>query len=186
MSEATPVRRSGGTQRQWSAIWYRVRQVFQGLWPWLSADETAEAARWLSPEALRLWQGQSVRDRRHSLRVLRTLQAWGYTHPALMQAALLHDVGKSLARLHLWHRVVWVLVNALIPTWQTKLAQPQGWRYSFWVLANHPELGASLAARAGCDPDVVWLIAHHQAREVSARGPRGEWLACLQAADTLN
>ena len=35
-------------------------------------------------------------------------------------------------------------------------------RYPFWALANHPQLGAEMAAAAGCDPLAVMLIRRHQ------------------------
>ncbi len=172
-------------RRWWATVGYRVWQVIQGMWPWDTTEEVREAAQWLSPPALSLWQQQPRRDRRHSLRVLRTLQRWGQTHPALMQAALLHDVGKSLARIRLWHRAVWVLVQAVNEGWAERLAHPEGWRFPFWVLAEHPRLGAALAQQAGCDPDAVWLIAHHQDVAVTEHPSRQQWLACLQAADEL-
>jgi len=54
-------------------------------------------------------------DQRHSLAVLRTLLEWGETHPALLQAALLHDVGKAAAPLSPWERALLVLTEALCP-----------------------------------------------------------------------
>ena len=35
-------------------------------------------------------------------------------------------------------------------------------RYPFWAHANHPQLGAEMAAAAGCDPLAVTLIRRHQ------------------------
>ena len=53
-----------------------------------------------------------------------------------------------------------------------------------WALVNHPELGARLAAEAGCLPEAVLLIRRHQ-DPVAATGDAAidDVLAALQAAD---
>ena len=43
-------------------------------------------------------------------------------------------------------------------------------RYPFWAYANHPKLGAELAAAAGCDPLAMTLIRRHQETGRGARG----------------
>jgi hypothetical protein len=45
-----------------------------------------------------------------------------------------------------------------------------------------------LAAQAGCAPEVVWLVAHHEDDQVEgqARDGTGVRLAALQAADQIN
>ena len=141
---------------------YRVGQALQVVWSPVGPDDVAEAEHWLPPAAVALWQRQSPRDQAHALRVLHTLQAAGYTHPDLMAAALLHDVGKVEAGLRLWHRTLWVLANALCPSLARWLTCRTGWRYPFWVLAEHPCLGARLAREVGCTEGTAWLIAHHQ------------------------
>lgn len=166
-----------------SCVSYRVGQVLQGLWPRIGPDDLAEVQRWLPVPAVTLWQRQSPRDQAHTLRVLRTLQLNGHHHPDLMAAALLHDVGKVEARLHLWHRTLWVLVNALFPSLVQWLARPTSWGRAFWVLAEHPRLGARLARDAGCTKGTVWLIAHHQDPEVPAGEGYANLLTLLQAAD---
>ena len=56
-------------------------------------------------------------DQRHSLNVLRSLRAAGHDEPALMQAALLHDVAKSTGGVTLFHRVAVVLLKIVRPDW---------------------------------------------------------------------
>ncbi len=127
-------------------------------------------------------------DQRHSLDVLYTLQCRGETHPALMQAALLHDAGKA-GEVHLWHRVAVVLVRRLAPRLLNWLAAtPAGWQRGFYVHRRHPALGAAQAAAAGCDPLAVALIQQHQSAMPQAwrHSREGALLAALQAADGDN
>ena len=166
--------------RRWT---YRVWQALTGLWPRISEVDRAEARAWLSERQFALWAQQTPRDQRHSLRVLRLLRAWGWEARPLMQAALLHDVGKSVTKPTLWHRTVWVLAGALAPRWRSFLIRKQGWRRPFWVLAEHPRLGAEMARAAGCDEEVVWLIAHHQEEKVNENSARARWWQALKRAD---
>ena len=170
----------------WQRVQYRVGQVVRGLCPRLRAEDEAEVARWLTPAQVRLWQRQSARDRAHSLRVLRSLQRQGHTDPPLMAAALLHDVGKIATRIRLWHRVVWVLATGLTPRWAKRLQHPTGWRKPFWVLAEHPRLGADLVREAGGEEAVIWLVAHHQEHGLNPPPPYDRWLSALQHADEVN
>lgn len=164
-------------------IVYRVWQAVSGLCPRVGEDDRAEVRHWLNEEQMALWEQQAGRDRAHTMRVLRLLRDQGYTAPALMRAALLHDVGKIVGRPRLWHRTVWVLINALAPRLADRLVAPRGWRRPFWSLAEHPALGAEMARAAGCDDDTVWLIAHHQDESVNENGQRGLWLQALKQAD---
>jgi hypothetical protein len=149
---------------------YRVRQFVSAvgatIWP-LAADERAEARSWLPGCAWPLFDAMPRNDQRHSLNVLRSLRAAGYDDPSLMQAALLHDVAKSAGGVMLFHRVAVVLLKTVRPDWTVRMAQAPapargGLRYPFWAHANHPILGAEMAAEAGCDPPAVTLIRRHQ------------------------
>jgi hypothetical protein len=180
---------------------YRVRQfgsaVAAGIRP-LTTAEQAEARAWLPPTAWPLFDAMPHNDQRHSLAVMRSLHAAGHAEPALMQAALLHDAAKSTGRVTLFHRVAVVLIKIVWPGWTTRTAQTPApargsFGYPFWAHANHPQLGAEMAASAGCDPLAVTLIRRHQetGRGAAAREPRGRGditllLAALQAADDDN
>ena len=76
----------------------------------------------------------------------------------------------------LFHRIAVVLLKVARPDWATRLTQTPvpargNLRYPFWVLANHPQLGAELAAAAGCDPIAVTLIRQHQETGGGAEEP---------------
>lgn len=177
----SPTRRLAGTIV--SRVAYRVWQALVGIHPRLEARDLAEARRWLSPAQFDLWLRQSPRDQAHTLRVARLLRARGHTARPLMQAALLHDVGKIAGRPRLIHRTIWVLAKFLPPRWQAALIADRGWRRPFWALAEHPRLGAEMARAAGSDDDVVWLIAHHQDAGVGEESERARWLDALKEAD---
>ena len=135
-------------------------------------------------------------DQRHSINVLRSLQQAGQSHPALMQAALLHDSAKHGDGVRLWHRVAVVLLKAFLPAiarrWESDPApQPGHWRYPLWAHLNHPLRGAQLAKASGCDTLAVELIRRHQDPSPALAGgdqgtPADRLLAALQAADNDN
>ncbi len=175
---------------------YRARQFFRALLARVDPDELSIADAYLPPQAQALFRGMRPNDQRHALDVVYALQGGGHTERALMQAALLHDVGKSEG-VRLWHRVLIVLLERWRPGWLQRLARERrghpdpsvrGWRYPFCVHRQHPARGAALAAAAGCDPLAVALIRHHQdPLPAEWQGTReGELLAALKAADGAN
>jgi len=168
---------------------YRVSQFFRALLARVEPNEKLVLDACLPRQAQALFRQMPRQDQRHGLNVLYTLQRQGYQDRALMQAALLHDVGKG-ASVWLWYRVVIVLLQRWRPEWLCRLAkaQPGDWRYPFYVHLRHPARGAELAEAAGCDPLAVALIRYHQDPVPEAwRGSReGELLAALKAADGMN
>lgn len=188
---------------------YRAYQFFAaikaGLPVWaggmrgqLTAADAALVAKILTtPQQQELFAGMPPNDRRHALAVARTLQQAGYTHPALLQAALLHDVGKSAGQ-PILHRVLIVLLKAFWPAALHRLSTPRPrgpgqeaavsrWRRPFVTHARHAALGADRAKNAACPALAVSLIARHE--DALPEQPAGEedaLLAALQWADDLN
>lgn len=149
--------------------------------------------RILPPAAQALFWRMLPGDQRHSLAVLRTLMRWGETHPALLQAALLHDVGKAAAPLSLWERALVVVGRALCPRpWRSALARwplLRRWAARVRRYQAHPEIGAVWAEEAGCDPLAVALIRRHQEELDPADGEESletQLLRRLQQADREN
>lgn len=145
-----------------------------------------------------LFSRMAANDQRHAVAVARTLQAAGYTDPALLQAALLHDVAKSLGQ-PILHRVLIVLFEAFWPAALARLSVSSSpapastgpaaswWRRPFVVHAQHPAIGAAWARSVGCDPLAVSLIARHQAKlPPEPVDPAEQLLVALQWADNLN
>jgi hypothetical protein len=191
---------------------YRVYQFFVALKAYLpiwaggiAEQGTVEDEAWLravlpTQAQQQLFARMSPNDQRHGLAVARTLQQAGHSQPALLQAALLHDVAKSLSQ-PILHRVLIVLLEAFWPAALSRLAgqiegqvmqagqvearlRGPGWRRPFIVHAYHPLIGAAWAEAAGCEAGAVTLIRKHQ--EKLAPAPDQDLLALLQWADSLN
>jgi hypothetical protein len=132
----------------------------------------------------------SRRDQRHGLDLVCALgvcalQRQGYRDRALLQAALLHDVGKA-GHLRLWHRVAVVLWERFAPAMLHRLAsdRPGSRGYPLFTHLNHPQLGAERAEEAGCDQLTVELIRrHHEPLAVAGESKGDRLLAALRAAD---
>jgi hypothetical protein len=178
-------------------IAYRSRQFFRAVAALATGDLTerdrAEVAGVL-PEGLRaLFFRMALNDQRHSLEVYRRLVAQGYADRDLLIAALLHDCGRSLARIALWQRVALVLAKARRPAMLDRLAGPdaassgESWRYAFYVQREHARLGAELAVRAGASPIAAAYIRRHEAPpEATASAPDAGRLQALQRADSVS
>ncbi|MBI4771618.1 MAG: HD domain-containing protein [Chloroflexi bacterium] len=182
-----------------SAPLYRAGQFASQLSARLTPEDHALIARTLPAPLLALFHHMSPGDQAHSLRVLRALQAAGWDRPELLQAALLHDVGKTVAPPTLWGRALVVLARWLAPdtfgnrglapaaTRRRGGGSPSGWRRPFVVAEQHPAWGATLAARAGAAPLTVALIRHHQSTTVGMQdATAARLLEHLQKADASN
>jgi hypothetical protein len=178
--------------------YYRSSQFFKAVGAWVTDDERALVGTVLTtlPQQA-LFDRMPAADQRHAVDLLCALRAEGHDHPALMQAALLHDVAKSGAGITVFHRVAVVLLQAFRPSWLARLARDAeaghfGWGGNLWQrpfarYIEHPAIGACWAEEAGCLPMAVSLIRRHQ----SPVSPSGETLEdqllrLLQAADENN
>jgi hypothetical protein len=205
-------------KRSHSAL-YRAFQFFAALkanWGGgnlADADQALVNAILTSPAQRQLFKRMSANDQRHAVAVARTLQQANHTEPALLQAALLHDIAKSLGQ-PIIHRVLIVLLNRFWPALLTRISEwqmangelssyidypcPAGyspfahspiptWRCPFIVHAHHPAIGAAWVSQAGGDPLLVQLIARHQDHLPSHPTTAADkLLAALQWADNLN
>jgi hypothetical protein len=129
----------------------------------------------------------------HALNVARRLLAQGQRDPILLQAALLHDVGKwdpaTGRRVRLLPRIATVLLRRapggprLLHRIGSGPPSAGSWRYPWYLQGHHPALGAALAARHGARPEVVALIRYHEAAATALDPEQQVRLSALQAAD---
>jgi putative nucleotidyltransferase with HDIG domain len=138
--------------------------------------ERAEALAVLPPNLRALFLRMGARDQAHALRVLRRLVGQGEERELLLQAALLHDVGKVAAGLGIPGRSLVVLAGALRATALLRRLPVVGGRATRYL--DHPALGAGMLAAAGGSEGLVRLVAEHQAVM-----PKMAETLVLQAAD---
>lgn len=147
-------------------VLYRLGQGWQALRPRLDPGRRRAALEWLPAAAQAAFMTLPVADQCHHLAVFEALYRQGCRDEELLQAALLHDIGKIDGRryVHLWQRTVVVLIRPW-PALSRRLAATPApyWRYGFYLQAEHPALGAQRARTAGLSERAVQLIASHQA-----------------------
>jgi HD-like signal output (HDOD) protein len=150
-------------------MFYRFQQFYRGLFPTISSEEQELAYSFLSRESLSLFNKQSLADQRHALDVATDLlQNQVYLsfpqRRILIQAALLHDCGKTCYSLKLWQRV-YIVLSAKLPSpvqeFLIRLEQCKSLSMPLTLAQKHPEWGALLAAQAGLEQDVIELIRTH-------------------------
>ncbi len=164
---------------------HRVGQFFLYLGARLTPEDEALVASILPSTLLPLFRRQSAGEQKHSLKVMRWLAQRAPHQTELLQAALLHDVGKSLAPINLVERVEAVLVRWFVPGFYRRWAEaePRGWHKPFVTAVHHPAWGADLAAKAGAPPRVVALIRRHQELKPMAITEEDRLLDLLQQAE---
>ncbi|MCS6836275.1 MAG: hypothetical protein NZ750_09690 [Anaerolineae bacterium] len=175
----------------------RLRQGVRALLADLRPLDEELAARTLDAVQLALFRRMTRSEQLHSLNVLRDVLAQAAETPRdLAQAALLHDVGKTLCPLSVAQRSLAVVIATLWPALDRRWrgADPQAaleqlstlpwWRVGSVVRYHHPAWGAQLAQSAGLSARALWLIAHHA--EAIDDHPHAALLRRLQQADDRN
>lgn len=168
---------------------HRARRFLRSLLPaGTTAEDEAWAASRLSPAEGRAFAAMTPTDRLHSLGVARSVvahldriglreddaeAAW------IVSAALTHDVGKAVAGLGTYGRVVatlsgWVGGHDMAEHW----AETRGFTRRVGLYLQYERLGAELLAVGGSDPRVVaWAAEHHL--------PEDEWTVPVEAGRLL-
>jgi len=156
----------------------KVRQTRRHLTARVSPRERAEAAQWLRPAELEIFDGMHIADRRHGLDVVATLRVDGVTDPEVLVAGLLHDAGKGDTSI--LPRVIYSL-SAAYGDWISRtVSRLPGMAASLGRLRAHAETSAQMAAAAGCSERTVELIRWQDAPRDPEAGER------LRLADEAN
>ncbi len=164
----------------------RVRQFVRALEARRCPPDDGPAAEVLPPNLYALYRRMSPEDRLHGLEMLELLRAAGHRDPLLLQAGLLHDVGKADSPVGIRHRILRVLLVRRLPAvWRWLCRERGGRREAFYVIANHPEIGAQRLAEAGADPELVELVRFHESPAPAdwADTSRAQRHAALTAVD---
>jgi hypothetical protein len=145
---------------------HRARRFFASLWP-LGPGRTADewALAQLLPGEQDLWRRMKGPDRRHGVQVARRVErALGNEATrAVLAAALLHDVGKTVSGLGTYGRVVATLSGAVTDELtHRRWVETRGFTRRVGLYLTYPPLGADLLAMADADPlTVAWAREHH-------------------------
>jgi hypothetical protein len=134
----------------------------------LSPGEQDEIAQMLSPQLRRLFYRQGPQDQRHALEVARRVA----DTPELVEAALLHDVGKSEVHLGAFGRsfaTLWSRTS--LPVWGQ-------WR----TYLDHAAIGSELLERHGAGPMAIAFTRHHPGPPPPGVPP-SSWHALARADD---
>jgi hypothetical protein len=156
---------------------HRARRFFRALVARRPSPPDLEwAASHLSERERNLFVRMSVADRAHSIEVARIveskLEGIGVEPGSdesrwIIAAALTHDVGKTVAGLGTYGRVMATLSGSvggrdMGPLW----AERRGMTRRIGLYLQYPQLGADLLAMAGSDPRVcAWAAEHHEPEE---------------------
>jgi hypothetical protein len=148
------------------AIGRRIIQFLRALLHARRPELDAPVPSILSPAQATAFTSLPSFDRAHLIAVYDLLQRNRETDHDLLQAALLHDLGKCRDGhcVRVVHRVARVILRRISPSLLERIASLPAptWRLGFVLAVHHPELGAEMAAKLGCSARTCWLIAHHE------------------------
>lgn len=150
-------------------IGYRVRQFWRMLWAKSDPRELEQVRAAISPELWQLFIKMQPGEKGHAMRMYHRLIEQGNAQPDLLQAALMHDVGKLRYRLNPLQRTMVVLARAAIPgkarQWgglsDEAWNDVPGWRKAFILAEQHATWGADMAHAAGVSTLTETLIREH-------------------------
>lgn len=155
---------------------YRVRQLRRSLWPRVTRAEREDARRVLGSQLSPLFASMQPADQRHCLDVYQRLVSGGCIDGEMLQAALIHDAGKSSiagARFRVRHRIAYVVLQRFPGALDALARRNRGIR----SLREHGNRTIELAREYGASDGVLHLL------QAMNRGSTDERASILAAAD---
>lgn len=159
----------------------RVGQFWRHASARVTEQDLARAEQVLGPLAP-FFRELPVNDQRHGLDVLETVMSHEH-QPAelLLQAALLHDIGKREAHFSVIERSLTVFLRAVSPGTLNKLQRSRpAFALRYGIYSDHARIGAERLRLAGAS-DLASIVAEHHAKD-----PQSEVTRRLQRADGRN
>lgn len=141
---------------------YRIRQLVRALNGRISPHEHSLITQLLSAQELAIFVNMPRFDQRHCLDVCLTLVRGGYSTPALLRAALLHDAGKvndAGQPIPLLYYGLFVVLKKFTPTLYSRAASHgRGLLQPFAIHNTHEQRTIEMATRAGCQPETLAIL----------------------------
>lgn len=166
-------------------MFYRVHQFAHAFFPQIDSSEIKWAMDNLSPEAYSLFLKQSRSEQRHALDVAQGIMNHKHTvsnseFQNLLTAALLHDCGKSIVSIRLWHRIFIVLMQKMPQSiWSRLETSHTIFALPLKIATQHATWGGCLAQKAGLNSKICLLIREHHT-------PKTELGRILERADNAH
>lgn len=171
----------------------RVKQVWAALTAHITEQERDFVDRHLTAAQRPLFWAMSLPDQRHTLNVclsaLRLADRTAVDIVVLLQAALLHDVGRCQGDVSTIDKIIAVVADACCPVWarawsrQGRGSRLANVRHALYIYYRHPELGGLRLQAVGTDPRVVAIVRNHHEAPADNDPPE---LRVLRAADELH
>ena len=146
---------------------YRLLQFAHAIFTHIDPKDIKWALKHLSPEASTLFLQQSLPDQRHAIDVTQSIIKARHSisindFKNLVIASLLHDCGKSVISIRLWHRVFIVLIQKVPQFLRSRLESSHSvFSIPLKVYTRHALWGGYLAEQAGLNPEICQLIREH-------------------------
>lgn len=147
-------------------MFYRFVQFYKAINPIITPDERTFVEATLSPLQTKLFYKQSQAEQRHALDVVMDLMSQSSIPQnelcSLFIAALLHDCGKSLFKMHIWQRVFIVCFYKMpLPLRKVICSNKNIFSKTIKLYKRHPYWGSILAKKAGVNCEIIALIKNH-------------------------